>query len=137
MGMLYEIPPGWRWPVFILSSDGETILRPSSGTSRVRLSEFEVSGVNREESVRTLCEKLKSLCLFAGFAGTALVAVRADFMITEPVKVHILHVGVMFTGKTLYRDLERASDSMPVIVDMGEEEKRLCDAVVVQEVMDL
>lgn len=87
--------------------------------------------------MRSLCEKLKSLCLFAGFAGTALVAVRSDYMITAPVKVHVLQVGVMFTGKDLHGGPEHVPDSTPVIIDMGEEEKRLCDAVVVHEVMDL
>ena len=93
----YSLPAGWTFPVYHISSDGQTILR-STNIERITLSTFEISGT-KETIKDRIANILTSLVMTAKFAGRVIIAVCSDYVISIPDvgPMMVVEVGVMFT----------------------------------------
>lgn len=94
-----SVPAGWPMPVCIAKEDGSfvrTILKP--GVSWW-LSLFEVTGRTREEAVQEVLCMAPTMCLHAGFAGTAVVMVKTDHYVQGTLgRYHLIVAALVFSG---------------------------------------
>lgn len=80
-GALPVVDPDFRFPVLSFRDDGKSVLRHDPG--RLLLQTFTLAARDRDSLSGRVLDRIRALCLAAGFPGRAIVFVSKDHVVSS------------------------------------------------------